>query len=275
MNNTVTRTLSGVVFLAVVLGGLLIHPYLFALLLLLMMVGMMHEFYALTMGKSYPAARILFILSGVLLFAGVFASRKWGMPTKYLPAALVPLYAALIQSLYVKDKSAFGGFSHLFTGFVYIAIPLAVSNLLVFNREGVFSGRLILSFFILIWASDVGAYCFGMLFGKNGRKLFPSISPKKSWAGFWGGLACAVLAALILRWTGLISLPWYHCAVLAVVMNVAGTFGDLFESEWKRHYDVKDSGTCIPGHGGLLDRFDSALFAIPAGALYLILSGLL
>ena len=117
--------------------------------------------------------------------------------------------------------------------------------------------------------------CFGLLFGKNGKKLFPSISPKKSWAGFWGGLAVAVATAIILNVTGLLVIPWYHSIILAILMDVAGVYGDLFESLWKRIYEVKDSGKIIPGHGGFLDRFDSAIFAIPVGAIYLMLTGLI
>ena len=97
----------------------------------------------------------------------------------------------------------------------------------------------------------------------------------KTWAGFWGGLVFAVLAGIVLVWTGLWTYPWYHAIILAVIMHVAGVFGDLFESQWKRVCDIKDSGSLIPGHGGMLDRFDSALFAIPSGVIYLVILGLL
>ena len=102
-------------------------------------------------------------------------------------------------------------------------------------------------------------------------KLCPSISPKKSWAGFIGGLLTSVLAGAILYWTGLFTFPIWHCLIMAAIMSVAGVFGDLFESLWKRAAGIKDSGNLIPGHGGLMDRFDSALFAIPAGYIYLLL----
>ena len=145
----------------------------------------------------------------------------------------------------------------------------------VFDQAGQFNGRPMLAFFIIIWASDVGAYCIGMFLGKYSKKLFPSVSPKKTWAGFWGGLVFAVLAGLILVWTGLWTYPWYHAVILSIIMHVAGVFGDLFESQWKRVCDIKDSGNIIPGHGGMMDRFDSALFAIPAGVIYLVIIGLL
>jgi phosphatidate cytidylyltransferase len=125
---------------------------------------------------------------------------------------------------------------------------------------------------VIIWGSDVGAYLFGITLGqKYGKKLFPSISPKKSWIGFWGGLFMAVALAVGLHYLGLLPFELRHCIVMSVLLNVTGVYGDLIESQWKRHYEVKDSGNIIPGHGGLLDRFDSALIAIPIGIIYLVL----
>mgnify|MGYP002513203285 CR=1 FL=1 len=110
---------------------------------------------------------------------------------------------------------------------------------------------------------------------KYGKKLFPSISPKKSWIGFWGGLFTAVGIAVGLKYYGLLPFDLVHCIAMAILLNVTGVYGDLIESQWKRHYEVKDSGTIIPGHGGLLDRFDSALIAIPIGIIYLVVMNVL
>ena len=113
---------------------------------------------------------------------------------------------------------------------------------------------------------------FGITLGqKYGKKLFPSISPKKSWIGFWGGLFAAVAVAVILHYAGLFKFDLIHCIIMSLLLSVTGVYGDLIESQWKRHYEVKDSGNIIPGHGGLLDRFDSALIAIPIGIIYLVL----
>ena len=274
MNTTVKRTLSGLCFLAIMVCGLLFNQYAFGALILFIMIVMMLEFYALTMGDCYKVSRGFAIASGVILFCLVFSAYAFGLPAKYIGLSLIPLLVVMVLSLYSKDRAEFKMASNLYTGMIYIAIPLSLLNLLAF-RGGSFSGLLILSFFCIIWGSDVGAYCFGMLFGKNGKKLFPSISPKKSWAGFWGGLLTAVTTAIVLNLTGLLVMPWYHSLILAVLMHVAGVYGDLFESLWKRVYDVKDSGNIIPGHGGFMDRFDSAIFAIPTGALYLMLTGLI
>lgn len=256
-------------------AGLLIDKFIFAGLVIFIMTIMMSEFYTMTMGSSYRFCRFLAILTGITLFILMFMRHAYDMEMKFVAISMLPLIIVMINSLYVKDKSEFGKFSNLYTGILYISAPLALSNVLAF-QDGAFSGLLLLCFFIIIWCSDVGAYLLGISLGqKYGKKLFPSISPKKSWIGFWGGMLFAVLAGAGLCWAGLLKFPVYHCIVMAVVMHIAGVYGDLFESQWKRYYEVKDSGHILPGHGGLLDRFDSALLAIPVGAMYLSLLNLI
>ena len=275
MNNTVKRTLSGICFLAIVIGGLLVNKYLYAALITFMMVTMLYEFYRMTMGELFPRTRALAIGLGCCAFLTLFFVMAFRLDIRLVGISAVLLLVLMVSTLMVKDKADFKLFSFLYTGLLYIAAPLTLSNFVVFDQAGQFDGRPMLAFFIIIWASDVGAYCVGMLLGKYSKKLFPSVSPKKTWAGFWGGLAFAVLAGLILVWTGLWTYPWYHAVILSVIMHVAGVFGDLFESQWKRVCEIKDSGNIIPGHGGMMDRFDSALFAIPAGVIYLVIIGLL
>ena len=273
MNTTVKRTLSGVVFLAVMISGLLIGPIPYAVLFIFMSCGTMWEFYRITMGDSYLTPRWIAIVLGACAFLAVLGIVGYGLPQKLIAVPAVILLLLMVSTLLEKDKEHFALNSFLYTGFLYIAVPMALSNFVVFRG---WSGVLMLAFFCIIWAGDVGAYCFGMLFGqKGGKKLFPSISPKKSWAGFWGGLLLAVIAAILLCLGGLFPFAWWHGISLSIIMNVSGTFGDLYESQWKRTAGVKDSGNIIPGHGGLMDRFDSALFAIPAGFIYLALFGLI
>ena len=275
MNNTVTRTLSGICFLAIVIGGLLLNKYLFAALITFMMVTMLYEFYRMTMGELFPRTRALAITLGCCSFLSLFFVMAFRLDIRLVGFSAILLLVLMVSTLMVKDKGEFKLFAFLYTGLMYIAVPRTLSNVVVFGQAGQFNGRPMLAFFIIIWASDVGAYCIGMLLGKYSKKLFPSVSPKKTWAGFWGGLVFAVLAGLILVWTGLWTYPWYHAVILSLIMHVAGVFGDLFESQWKRVCDIKDSGNIIPGHGGMMDRFDSALFAIPAGVIYLVIIGLL
>lgn len=275
MKNVIIRTISGIGFVLVMLACLLWSQWLFGALVIFMMVGMMSEFFTITMGDRYKVSRALAILAGVVLFALIYLVAAYQMPVKYVALSIVPVIVVMINSLYVEDKTDYAKFSNLYTGLIYIAIPLALSNLVAF-RNGHFSGMLLVSFFVLIWSSDIGAYIFGMALGqKYGKKLFPSVSPKKTWIGYWGGMFFAIMAAHILNLTGMLSLPMLHSVILAIVMHVAGVYGDLFESQWKRIYGIKDSGTIIPGHGGLLDRFDSTLLAMPVGALYLSLFDLL
>ena len=275
MKNVTIRTISGIGFVLVMLACLLWSQWLFGALVIFMMVGVMSEFYTITMGDRYKVSRALAILAGVILFSLIYLVAAYRMPVKYVALSIVPVMVVMINSLYVEDKTDYSKFSNLYTGLIYIAVPLALSNLVAF-RDGHFSGMLLVSFFVLIWSSDIGAYIFGMALGqKYGKKLFPSVSPKKTWIGYWGGMLFSILAAHILNLTGMLSIPMFHSVMLAIVMHVAGVYGDLFESQWKRINGIKDSGTIIPGHGGLLDRFDSTLLAMPVGALYLSLFDLL
>ena len=271
MKNVVVRTISGIGFIAVVLGALLWCRFSFAALILWITSAMMYEFFRMTMGKTYWFSRLLTILSACILFLLTFLSRSYEcIPSKMVILAVIPVFIVMIDSLYVKDKTEFGKFANLYTAMLYIGIPMALTNLAVISPDGTYSGLTLVCFFAIIWGSDVGADCFGITLGqKYGRKLFPAISPKKSWIGFWGGLLTAVLIAVALHYLGILELPWYHCIILAVLMNVTGVYGDLIESQWKRYYEIKDSGKGIPGHGGYLDRFDSALTSIPMGIIYL------
>jgi len=277
MKNVWTRSFSGLVFTLIVLAALLINRWVFAAFEVFVLVTMMLEFYKMTMGSHYLYSRSFAILTGVTLFGLIFMVSAWPyqFSDKIVAISLIPLLAVMGGSLYTKDKGEFVLFANLYTGLLYIALPVALSNMLVFHADGSFDGKLMLAFFILIWASDCGAYTFGLLLGRNGRKLFPSISPKKSWAGFWGGMLSAVGVAVGLHWTVLLPYQIIHCVVLAVLMTIAGVYGDLFESQWKRVCEIKDSGSIIPGHGGMMDRFDSSIFAMPVGAIYLILAGVL
>ena len=276
MNNFIKRALSGVVFVGVMLAALLLNKYIFGAVMALSLVVMMKEFLKMTCGKDYWFSQILSILAGTTLFVLVYLYRGFNFPGRLVILAFIPVFLLMINSLYVKDKTRFDKFSNLYTAVLYIAVPWSLLNFAVFDGCGAFNGVLLLSFFVIIWGSDVGAYMFGITLGQRyGKKLFPSISPKKSWIGFWGGMAMAVALAIGLHYLGMLPFDLPHCIAMSVLLNVTGVYGDLIESQWKRHYEVKDSGTIIPGHGGLLDRFDSALIAIPIGIIYLVVMNVL
>lgn len=276
MNATVKRTIFGALFLVVMLGGLLWHQDAFFFLFLFISAQMQREFYRINMGNSCSFLQDVGIAFGMILFSMAFYYFKGDLGLMYfVMGGMVGLLLLFCLAVLQKDHTSFTKLAYILAGLVYVAMPLALSNAVVF-RGGAFSGLLMIAFFCIIWASDIGAYCFGMLFGQKLRpaKMCPRISPKKSWAGFIGGLLMAVLAGAIISWTGLVQFPIWHCMIMAALMHVTGVFGDLFESLWKRAAGIKDSGSIIPGHGGLLDRFDSSLFAIPTGVIYLVITGL-
>lgn len=276
MNNVIVRTISGTVFVLVMLACLMFNKFLFAGMVVLIMVLMLVEFYHITMGRSYRYSKFLAILAGIFLFGILFATTAYHLPMRFVALSMIPAFIVMVNSLYIKDKEEYGKLSNIYTGLLYIAVPLALSNLIAFDKSGNFSGLLLICFFVIIWCADVGAFAFGNALGKRfPKKLFPEVSPKKTWVGFIGGLVCSVLSAFLLYQFGILRFPLMHSLILSVVMNIAGVYGDLYESQWKRVYGVKDSGNIIPGHGGVLDRFDSTLMAMPFGAIYLAIFDLL
>ena len=276
MNNFLKRTLSGLAFGAVMLAALLTDRFVFGAVMLFALIVMMSEFLKMTCGNDYRFSQVLSILAGAVLFALTYLYKGFCLPGRFVALAFIPVFILMVNSLYVKDKTCFSKFASIYAALVYIAVPWSLINFAAFNAAGEFNGIMLLCFFCIIWGSDVGAYIFGMALGqKYGKKLFPSISPKKSWIGFWGGLLTAVIVAVALHYTGVFTFGLVHCIAIAILLNVTGVYGDLIESQWKRHYEVKDSGTIIPGHGGLLDRFDSALMAIPVGIIYLVVMNVL
>jgi len=278
MSPLVKRTIFGIIFLAVMLGGLLFNRILFIVLFSFISFVMLTEFYRMTMGKTYRSLQDLASCLGaaMLWLTASALYRGETLSEALLPILLIVAGALMMFSIFQKDHTQFLKTAYLYAGLLYIAVPLALSNVVVLHN-GEFSGLLMIAFFCIIWASDVGAYCFGMVFGQKiwPAKMCPKISPQKSWAGYIGGLLMAMLAGAILYWTGMVQFPIWHCLIMAALMHVTGVFGDLFESLWKRAAGIKDSGNIIPGHGGLMDRFDSALFAIPTGYIYLVCLNLL
>ena len=277
MNNLAVRTLSSAVFTAVMVAGLLLHPVAYGALFLVVMTVCMQEFFSMSLGTRFLLQQKIALLAAAFTFTLVLCSLSFNLSLSFLGFALLPLLAIPVSFLFRPDHSDAGDISFVFTALLYVALPLCLSPVLVFPANGPFCGFPLLSVFILIWSCDVGAYCVGTALGQRpgARKLAPGISPKKSWWGFWGGVALSMCASAALHFLGWMPYGLIHCVALGAVVAVAGVAGDLFESLWKRYFGVKDSGNCIPGHGGMLDRFDSSLVAIPAAVLYLALTNLL
>ena len=276
MNNFWIRTLTGIAFLVIMVFGLIWDRGVFAGLFTIILVVALKEFYQMSLGRRFLLQQKLGMLAGGAAFLLVAAHCFYDLDIRWLAAAMIPLLLIPFSAPFLPNHEEFGDLAYIYAGLLYIALPISLSPLLMMDGE-VFDGWFLLSLFIMIWCSDVGAYCIGTAFGQkpNSRKLAPSISPKKSWWGFWGGLAFCVAAAVGLHYLTWLPFPLIHCIALGFIVGIGGVCGDLFESMWKRRFGVKDSGNCIPGHGGMLDRFDSSLVAIPMACIYLSLLGLL
>ena len=215
--------------------------------------------------------KTIIMLGGAYLFLAVMGFCIDAADSKiFIPYLLLLLYL-MISELYLKKASPMLNWAYSMLSQLYIGLPFALLNVLAFHTDPEYSSVsynpiLPLSIFIFLWLSDTGAYCVGSLIGKH--RLFERISPKKSWEGSIGGGVVAIGASFVLAHYFTIMSMWEWTG-LALVVVVFGTWGDLTESLLKRQLHVKDSGTILPGHGGMLDRFDSALMAIPAAVFYL------
>ena len=269
MKNLIVRAITGAVFVVVMVGCML-HPYALICLFALITGLTIWEFCGLV--NRYPdikTNRFISTLAGVYLFLAM-AGYCTGFTTgsAFIPYLLILIYL-IVSELFTKAPNPVNNWAYTMLSQMYIALPLSTINILAFQTSNGFNYELPLSIFIFLWVNDTGAYCSGSLFGKH--KLFPRVSPGKSWEGSIGGAIFVVLAAVAIGYfmssNILISLlVWIG---LGLVVVVFGTLGDLVESLFKRTIGVKDSGNILPGHGGMLDRFDSSLIAIPASVIYI------
>ncbi|MBE6196753.1 MAG: phosphatidate cytidylyltransferase [Rikenellaceae bacterium] len=272
LKNLIVRTLSGAVMLALLLGATLGSYATFLLLLLAILLAGMVEFYRLARLDGARPQRWLGLTMGILIFvfAIVFFSGMAdpGNSLYFLPFILCIPFLMLIVELFSTGGDLLKNVGSSLLGVGYVALPISLligMPLLIANGE--WEPWSLLWFIFIIWANDVFAYLFGITLGRH--KMCPTISPKKSWEGFAGGILGALVAGYaasqlleqdLVMWCG-----------LALVAAPTGVLGDLVESQLKRKVGVKDSGNLIPGHGGLLDRFDALLVATPFAFLYLVI----
>ena len=283
MKNFITRTITGILFVAIMVTGICLRGdamiLLFALitgLTLWEFTGLVNEHVADT-----TVNRFITTAAGVYLFLA-FAGYCTGIvpPSAFIPYLLTLIYL-FISELYLKQKNPIQDWAYTMLSQLYIALPFSMINVLSFQADPL-SGQIAyhwllpMSVFIFLWANDTGAYCAGSLLGRH--KLFPRVSPGKTWEGSIGGAVIVlIIAAVISYFAGsdaslstlnaqMSTLKWLG---LGLVVVFFGTWGDLVESLFKRTLGIKDSGNILPGHGGMLDRFDSSLMAIPAAVIYL------
>jgi len=273
-SNFIQRAITGVIFVGVLVGCILGGPISFSLLFALITALTIHEFG--TIVSKQPDVEInkpICMLAGVFLFFGFAYLGVMPGQTEILIPYLFLLIYLLVSELYLKKKNPLNNWAYAMMSQIYVALSFAMLNVLAYHSVGgtspyqiQYNPILPLSIFIFTWINDTGAYCTGMLFGKH--RLFERISPKKSWEGSIGGGVFSIIAGVIMAHF----FPFMSIGVwigLALTVVVFGTWGDLTESLLKRTLGIKDSGNILPGHGGMLDRFDSTLMAVPAAVVYL------
>lgn len=267
MNNFFKRTLTAGAFVAVLLGCTYYNQLSFSILFFFTTVLGLWEFYKLSEKGENKPQKIIGTITGGTLFATT-SLVCMGYDMHLLIINIPVLFSVFIFELYLKAENPFRNIAFTILGIVYVAIPFSLLNYLV-TYTGKYDHELLFGFFFILWCNDSGAYLAGSAFGK--RKLFPRISPGKSWEGSIGGAIVSYIVVFIISnwYTQFSFTDW---AIIAAILIVIGTLGDLVESLFKRSKNVKDSGTLLPGHGGILDRFDSLLMATPFVFTYLYLS---
>ncbi|MDX5339096.1 MAG: phosphatidate cytidylyltransferase [Cyclobacteriaceae bacterium] len=219
------------------------------------------EFYKLSGLDGMLPLKSFGTLLGLMIFVLTFMVEKERMSHEYLFLIFPLLSLIFFIKLYKKtDKKPFTGVAYTYLGIVYVAVPFSLLNLAVFSVDQIYHFEILIGSLLILWASDTGAYFAGTKFGKT--KLFERVSPKKSWEGFLGGAFSAIGVAFIISQYFHVIADW-KWLVIAGIIIIAGTYGDLIESLFKRSIEIKDSGKGLPGHGGFMDRFDGLLLSAP------------
>jgi len=267
VNNFFKRTLTAGAFVAVLLGCTWYSQYSFSLLFLVITILGLWEFYTLNEKSGSKPQKLAGTIAGAFLFAGNAYVTLGGGDHRLLILNLPILFLIFMLELFRKKENPFGNIAFTVLGIMYVALPFSLLNYIL-TINGSYSYEILFGCWFILWCNDSGAYLAGSAFGKN--KLFARVSPGKSWEGSIGGAIIAYVVAFIISgwYTSISRTDWM---VIAGILVVIGTLGDLVESLYKRSLGVKDSGTLLPGHGGILDRFDSLLMAIPFVFGYLIL----
>lgn len=279
MKNLITRSITGVIFVTAIVVCFM-RPEAMILLFALVTGLTVWEYTGIVNGiENVCVNRFLATVAAVYFFLGMAGFCAGVVPSAvFIPYLLTVVYM-FIAELYTKAPNPINNWAYTMLSQMYIALPFAMVNVLAFRGVGngvVYNYLAPLSIFVFLWTNDTGAYLSGSLFGKH--KLFPRVSPGKSWEGsIGGGLLVLLVAALVGMYQNsdmhetatelILTVPQWMG--LGLVVLLFGTWGDLVESLFKRTIGIKDSGNILPGHGGMLDRFDSSLMAFPAAVIYL------
>jgi phosphatidate cytidylyltransferase len=261
------RTLTGIVFVAVITGAIWGGVYTFLTLFLLVMAGSLWEFLSIFNNAEIPVARIETLAVGSLLYLLTAGSLLEFYPPQYLWGTVPLILMVLIIELFRNNKAPYQNIALSLLGLLYITGSyLLLAHVALFPSD--YHTYFLLSFFLLIWTNDTFAYLIGRFLGRT--PLFPRISPKKTWEGTMGGLACTIGVGYLLAEYLHINYQ-FDWLIGALIVTIFGTLGDLLISMLKRQYDLDDAGSLLPGHGGLLDRFDGVMLVVPFWFSYIVL----
>jgi phosphatidate cytidylyltransferase len=281
MSNFWARTITGLSMVFLILAALYFNRFFFAGIFLLVVVLGLLEFYTITVTEECKPQKITGAILGALvyiLFTGISIARgsqRFGTAFIFLLVAVIAMFIffliPVIAEVFRKKEKPVINVAVTIFGLVYVALPLSLLNLM---NDPVIGGTIfqrfpayLTAYFLITWIYDTGAYLVGKNFGKH--KFFERISPKKTWEGTIGGVFVATGAAIgIFFITEGIELV--HLLALTLLVILFGTFGDLAESLFKRSLNLKDSGSILPGHGGILDRFDTIFVSAPFVFLYFV-----
>lgn len=275
MEGLLKRAFTALVFVLVMLGGLYGGRYSFALLFAVITALCLWEYLSMVLDENTRRdywRKLLGVGMGLVPFilATIVQLNMIDNPEDFILLAAILfspfIFTAFIYELYMASTHPFMNIAYIFLGMIYIGVPFALLDLIAFNGEH-FYANTVFGLLLMTWANDTGAYLVGSRIGKH--RLFERISPKKTWEGTIGGIVITILLAFTLHFIfdELRMIDWL---VIGAIVAIFGTLGDLVESMLKRSVQIKDSGTLLPGHGGILDRFDGFIFILPFVAAYLL-----
>ena len=248
------------------LGSILLGKFTFLALFAAITVAGVHEYLKLVAADGVTPQKWYAMFFSAALFLVSWLNASGAISAKWFWIFLPLYFISFVSELFRKIDKPFNGLAHTNLSLAYVALPFSLTNFLVFTPESHFAPWILIGLFFLVWTNDTGAYLVGSAIGRT--KLFERISPKKTWEGSIGGAALALGVASILSiYVKEISLTSW--LILALIVSTIGTYGDLVESMLKRSLGIKDSGNLLPGHGGILDRFDALILAIPFAVCYL------
>ncbi len=260
-SNLGQRAITAVIGVLIVISAAIFSDWTYFVVFAAILAFTQMEFYKLSGLDGMLPLKSFGTFLGVMIFALTFMIEKERLPNEYLYLIFPLVSLTFFIKLYKKtDKKPFTGVAYTFLGIFYVALPFSLINLAVFSVDKVYHYEILIGSLLILWASDTGAYFAGTKFGKT--KLFERVSPKKSWEGFLGGAFSAIAVAFVLSQYFHVIEDW-KWLVIAGIIIIAGTYGDLIESLFKRSIEIKDSGNHLPGHGGFMDRFDGLLLSAP------------